>query len=197
MKYLPRLAAASMAVAAVSPVHAAMDYFVTTQTEYDALNSTTFNPGDSIFLQGGTTFNGGLFFTDSPGNLKQNPIYLGNLDVSGFGRSGVVVGGFNGSAGYNDVRITHTVAYQNRSSGIATFGDTRINSRDAAAERDVALPQSTRSGSSEGARCPDRGTLRVTRYAWTGDALAADVNPSAESAVPRRRAHHPSGGRGQ
>ncbi len=204
MKYLLRLAAASMAVAAVSPVHAAMDYFVTTQSEYDALNSTTFNPGDNIFLQGNTTFNGGLFFdpqdsgnnalgnlvdpitltsfgsgratidsgdatglyafnnggfnisnlnfrgsgvapngattstadgvlffTDSPGNLKQNHIYLDNLDVSGFGRSGVVVGGFNGSAGYNDVRITNVAAHENRNSGIATFGDTRINSRDA------------------------------------------------------------------
>ena len=198
MKYLPRLAAAAMAVAAVSPVHAAMDYFVTTQTEYDALNSTTFNPGDNIFLRGNTTFNGGLyfdpadsgndasgnlidpitltsfgdgratinagndtglfafnnggfnianlnfrgsgvalngtttstgsginFFTDQPGNIKQNHVYIDNVDVSGFGGRGISLGGFNQNTGYNDVRITNSALHDNRSSGLLTYAQNR------------------------------------------------------------------------
>ena len=173
----------------------AADYTVETQAQFDDLNTRDFNPGDSIFLKGGMTFNGNLFFdaddtgtdamgdlikpitltsfgtgratinagnsfgvfaqnnggfsisnlnftgsgvaadgtttntqsglfffNDAPGNLKQNHIRLDELDVSGFGDRGVLIGGFNGSSGYNDVQITNVVAHDNRQSGIETFG---------------------------------------------------------------------------
>lgn len=177
------------------------DFFINTQAQFNTLNSIDFDPGDNIFLQGGTIFNGGLFFdaadtgiastgavnpitltsygtgratinagnsfgiysqdnggfnisnlnftgsgvaangattntqsgigfyTASAGNLKYDHIYLDNLDISGFGRNGLYVGGFNNDAGYNDVRITNVVAHDNRNAGIVTFGDTRVTSR--------------------------------------------------------------------
>ena len=200
MPYLPRRAAVAAILTctpAVSTARAA-DFYVSTQTEYNALNSTTFNPGDSIFLQGGSTFNGGLYFdpadsgndasgnlidpitltsfgtgratinagdrfglygynnggfnisnlnfrgsgvnpngtttsiddgisfyTDLPGNIKQNHIYIDSVDVSGFGSNGIVIGGDNAATGYNDIRITNSVAHNNRHTGVSTYGVAR------------------------------------------------------------------------
>ena len=189
---------------AVAGEAASAEYFVDSQAEYAALNQTVFNPGDGIFLRGGMTFNGGLFFdeqdsgndatgrlidpirltsfgggratinagdgfgvyaqdnggfrfsnfnvrgsgvaadgstantgdgvsffTAAGGDRKQDHIHLDNLDISGFGGTGLSIGGFNGDAGYNGVRVTNVAAHGNRRAGIATFGDTSVTSRNA------------------------------------------------------------------
>jgi len=54
--------------------------------------------------------------------VKLNYLHLDNLNVSGFGSTGISVGGYNGASGYNDVRITNTIAHDNGNAGIATYG---------------------------------------------------------------------------
>ena len=180
--------------AAVSP---AADYIVTTQEEFDGLNTIDFEPGDRILLTGGSAFTGSLlfgptdsgtdeqgqliapiiltsqgeeratissgdgsavlfynaggieisrlnltgsgvaadgsttnsgsgltFYTDTPGDLKYRHIRIDEIDVSGFGRRGLVIGGYNGNTGYDDVRITGVNAHHNLHCGIETFGFT-------------------------------------------------------------------------
>ena len=66
------------------------------------------------------------FYADSPGDIKYPLVHLDQLEVTGFGNRGVIIGGFNGSTGYDDVRITNVVAHGNLRSGIETFGFTGI-----------------------------------------------------------------------
>ena len=176
----------------------AAEYFVSTQSGYDALNQTTFSPGDGIFLQGGTTFRGGLyfdpldggtnaagalvepirlssfgsgratidagdsfglfgfnnggfevsdlifrgsgvsddgatsntadgigFFNDLGGGVKQSRVHVDRVDVSGFGGYGFSLGGFNGNAGYDDVRVADSRLHANRRSGLLTYAQNR------------------------------------------------------------------------
>ncbi|QJE95450.1 right-handed parallel beta-helix repeat-containing protein [Luteolibacter luteus] len=176
---------------------AAADHVVTTQEEFEALNSIDFEPGDRILLAGGSTFTGSLifgpndsgtdeqgqliapiiltslgeeratisagdgnallfynaggievsrlnltgsgvapdgmttstgsgltFYTDSEGDLKYRHLRVDEVDVSGFGSRGLVIGGYNGNSGYDDVRITRVHAHHNLHSGIETFGFT-------------------------------------------------------------------------
>lgn len=182
-----------LAVALITGLQAA-DYLVTTQAEFNNLNSINFEPGDRILLQGGQTFSGSLlftsedngsdvspievtstgtgratinagdavginavntggfeiselnligsgvaedgsttstgaginFFANSSGNIKYPRVYLDQLTVTGFGNRGIVIGGFNGATGYNDVRITNVVSHGNLRSGIETYGDNNI-----------------------------------------------------------------------
>lgn len=177
---------------AVAP---AADYYVTTQGGFEQLNSRDFDPGDRIFLAGGTTFagtlvlgssdtgtdasgkliapilitsygsgratiaagneaaitaynNGGIeirhlnlvgsgvaadgttastksgisFYNDSPGDRKFEHLRIADVEVRGFGSRGIVIGGYNGDAGYHDVRLTRVVAEANLHAGIETYG---------------------------------------------------------------------------
>jgi hypothetical protein len=187
-----RLAPVLVVLAAKS---AATDYWITTQVGFDFLNTVDFEPGDRIFLAGGTTFSGTLnfgpsdsgtdasgllvapivvtsygngratiqggddpailayncggfeisqlnlvgsgvaengtttsdssglvFYNDLPGNLKLHHLRLDQIEATGFGERGVVIGGFNGSSGYHDVRLTRIVSRDNRHTGIETYG---------------------------------------------------------------------------
>ena len=67
------------------------------------------------------------FYADSPGDIKYPLVHLDQLEVSGFGNRGVIIGGFSGSTGYHDVRITNVVAHGNLRSGIETYGFTDVN----------------------------------------------------------------------
>jgi hypothetical protein len=175
----------------------ASDYFVTTQADFDELNTIDLEPGDRILLAGGSTFTGNLtlgptdsgtdedgnliapiiltslgeeratiaagngsailcyngggievsrlnlvgsgvaadgsttntgsgliFYTDSPGDLKYRHIRIDEIEISGFGRRGIVIGGYNGNTGYDDVRITRAYVHHNLHCGIETFGFT-------------------------------------------------------------------------
>ncbi|MEK7950638.1 right-handed parallel beta-helix repeat-containing protein [Luteolibacter soli] len=176
-------------------VAAAKDYYATTQTGFNALNSANFEPGDRILLAGGTTFTGTLnlgsqdtgtdalgnliapilitsygtgratiaagdgvaingyniggieisnliltgsgvaangtttstksgisFYCDAPANLKFRHVYIDNVEVSGFGSRGISIGGYNGSAGFDDVRISNSNIHDNLHAGIEIYG---------------------------------------------------------------------------
>lgn len=82
--------------------------------------------GSGVAADGSTTSTGSgiTFYTDSPGNLKYRHLRIDEVEVSGFGRRGIVIGGYHGDSGYDDVRITRVKAHHNLHCGIETFGFT-------------------------------------------------------------------------
>ncbi|HEY0009504.1 MAG TPA: hypothetical protein VGB55_12320, partial [Tepidisphaeraceae bacterium] len=70
------------------------------------------------------TKNGISLYNDLAGNVKKDYLRFDNLEISGFGSNGLVLGGFNGSSGYNDVRITNVSSHDNGKGGISTYGFT-------------------------------------------------------------------------
>src|SRR5262249_42695431 len=56
------------------------------------------------------------------GNVKLPFIRISRVDVSGFGRWGVLVEGTSGNSGFSDVRISRVVAHDNVIGGIGTQG---------------------------------------------------------------------------
>ncbi len=75
-----------------------------------AANGTTTNTSDGI-----------AFYTDKAGGIKQNHIYIDNVEVSGFGGKGISIGGFNGTTAYNDVRVADTSTHDNLKAGLITY----------------------------------------------------------------------------
>ena len=61
------------------------------------------------------------FYTDLPGNVTLAGIRIDNVDVSGFGRQGIVVGSWNGATGFRDVAIISVLAHDNALAGISTY----------------------------------------------------------------------------
>lgn len=80
--------------------------------------------GSGVATDGTTTNTGSgiTFYNDSPGNLKYRHLRIDEIEVSGFGRRGIVIGGYNGDAGFDDVRITRVDAHHNLHCGIETYG---------------------------------------------------------------------------
>ncbi len=73
-------------------------------------SGSTTNTGDGIF-----------FFTDLPGDVKLPYIRIDHVDAARFGDYGILIGANNVNTGYRDVRITFTIASDNRMGGIFTY----------------------------------------------------------------------------
>ena len=74
----------------------------------------------------GRDSNGGdgiSFFNNLSRNRKLDFLRIDNVDVGGFANYGITIGGWNGTAGYRDVRITNVVAHDNGKAGIVTYGE--------------------------------------------------------------------------
>jgi hypothetical protein len=72
-----------------------------------------------------TNTNAGVnIYNDLPGNVKLGYIRIDAVNVSGF-RNGILIGGWNGASGYDNVRVTNTVAYNNQRSGMSTYAAAR------------------------------------------------------------------------
>jgi hypothetical protein len=80
--------------------------------------------GSGIAADGSTTNtkSGISFYCDSPGNLKYRHLRIDNVEVSGFGSRGISIGGYNASAGFDDVSITNSLIHDNLHAGIETYG---------------------------------------------------------------------------
>ncbi|MDQ3035321.1 MAG: right-handed parallel beta-helix repeat-containing protein [Myxococcota bacterium] len=61
-------------------------------------------------------------FVDLPGDVKLEHLIIDDVDVSGFGKSGIVIGADNGNSGFRHVRITRARAHDNAVSGITVYG---------------------------------------------------------------------------
>jgi len=69
------------------------------------------------------TGDGISFYNDLAGNLKLGYVQIDNVDVSGFGKNGIAIGGWNKQSGYRNVRITNTLAHDNGIGGILTYAE--------------------------------------------------------------------------
>lgn len=63
-----------------------------------------------------------LFFVDLPGDVKLEHVSIDQVDVSGFGKSGLVIGADNGNSGFRHVWITRVRAHDNALGGIQVYG---------------------------------------------------------------------------
>lgn len=61
-------------------------------------------------------------YVDLPGDVKLEHIAIDDVTVTGFGKSGVVVGANEGNSGFRGVRITNTRSHGNAVSGITVYG---------------------------------------------------------------------------
>lgn len=68
------------------------------------------------------TGDGVSFYNDLPGDVKLPGVTVDDVDVWGFGKWGVAVGGGAGKSGFSDVRITRALAHDNARGGILTYG---------------------------------------------------------------------------
>lgn len=69
------------------------------------------------------TSDGIVFYNDLQGDIKLGYVHIANVEVSGFGGAGIAIGGGNGKSGFQDIRITSTLAHDNADSGILIWGD--------------------------------------------------------------------------
>jgi len=76
------------------------------------------------------TADGVLFYTDLPGDVLLPMIAMEDIEVSGFGRNGIAIGGWNGRSGFSDIRITRTVVHDNGLNGMIVFAqESAVNQR--------------------------------------------------------------------
>ncbi len=62
------------------------------------------------------------FYNDLGGNVKKPFLCITDVDVSGFGGYGGLIGGANGASGYTDVWVISSAFHHNRKSGLLTYG---------------------------------------------------------------------------
>lgn len=69
----------------------------------------------------GGAASGVTFFTDLSGGVKLPYVRIDSVEISGFGRDGIEVGGWNATSGYSDVQIVNAVAHDNARTGIFVY----------------------------------------------------------------------------
>jgi hypothetical protein len=91
---------------------------------YDTAGVTISNLAVVGSGQAPATHDGIAFENDLPGSVKLSRVHIDDVDVSGFGRFGITVGGggASGKSGFQDVRITRAVSHDNVVAGIETHG---------------------------------------------------------------------------
>lgn len=72
--------------------------------------------------QAANTFSGIGFDNALTGNAKLSYVHIDHVDVGGFGKYGITVGGSNGKSGFDDVRIEYADVHHNMLGGIETHG---------------------------------------------------------------------------
>ncbi|MBD1396679.1 right-handed parallel beta-helix repeat-containing protein [Pontibacter sp. JH31] len=63
-----------------------------------------------------------LFYNDLPGDIKLPQVTIDQVEISGFGKSGITIGGGSGNSGFSDVRITNAIVHDIGLEGINTWG---------------------------------------------------------------------------
>ena len=66
--------------------------------------------------------NGFDVYTDLPNNTKLAGLEIRNVNVVGFGKAGISIGGMNGKSGFADLRIVNVSAFDNGLAGINVWG---------------------------------------------------------------------------
>src|SRR3982750_240372 len=61
------------------------------------------------------------FYPDLAGDVRLPFVRIDSVDVSGFGRDGIQIGGWNGPAGFRDVRVTNASLHGNARTGLFAY----------------------------------------------------------------------------
>lgn len=120
-------------------------------------------------------------YTDLAGDVKLDHIYIDQVETSGFGKYGIVIGGWNNLSGYKNVNITNVSSHGNKLAGIATYGQAYPANQDvyvghSVAYQNVGDPQVTTANGDPGAGSGiilgsvDNGTVEYSS-AYDNDAL--------------------------
>ena len=75
----------------------------------------------NVVGDGGGSGSGIVFYSDLGGGVKLPFVRIENVEVSGFGRDGISIGSWNGTAGFRDVRITRAWTHRNGRTGILVY----------------------------------------------------------------------------
>lgn len=67
------------------------------------------------------TAEGVAFYNDLTGGIKLDSITINNIDISGYGKNGLSIGGWNGDSGYSNVKITNTISHDNLLDGMIFY----------------------------------------------------------------------------
>jgi len=90
-----------------------------------AYNTAGFFIANLNFIGAGrreNTADGVTFYTDLGGDVKLTGIRVEDVEVSGFGRSGIAIGGWNGTSGFRRVHISKSVVHDNGINGLILYG---------------------------------------------------------------------------
>ncbi|WP_299758505.1 right-handed parallel beta-helix repeat-containing protein [uncultured Pontibacter sp.] len=96
-----------------------------TEVGLSVYNSAGFKIQDLVFQGSGRTTNGASgvdFYMDLP-STRLPYIAIHNVEVYGYRESGISIGSWNGTSGFDDVSITHCSAHDNGDAGISTWAD--------------------------------------------------------------------------
>ena len=115
------------------------------------------------------TSDGIAFLNDLSGDVLLGGITLHQVDVSGFGKNGVAIGGWNRRSGFHNIRITHSAIHDNAWNGLVTYAQRpKVHQQVYVAEvevyRNTGLPMVTpHSGSGIILGHVDGGTIEWSR----------------------------------
>jgi hypothetical protein len=91
-----------------------------------AYNCAGFVVQDLIFIGSGridTQGKDGIsFYNDLDGDIRLDFVRINNVDVSGYHKTGISLGGWNGLSGFKDVRISNSTTHDNGDKGINIYG---------------------------------------------------------------------------
>jgi hypothetical protein len=90
-----------------------------------AYNAAGISINNLNFVGSGAATNskdGVAFYNDLSGSVKLAYLRISNVDVSGFGKAGISIGGWNGTSGFTDVQVTSSTTHDNRLHGLISYG---------------------------------------------------------------------------
>ncbi|EMR01680.1 right-handed parallel beta-helix repeat-containing protein [Cesiribacter andamanensis] len=90
-----------------------------------AYNTAGFHISQLVFEGSGRTRNGSSgidFYMDLPAT-RLTYLHIDSVEVWGYREAGIMIGSWNGSSGFEDIRITYTLAHDNGEAGITTYAE--------------------------------------------------------------------------
>jgi len=100
-------------------------------TAFFAYNTAGIKINNINFIGNGAATNtadGVSFYMDLPNNTKLDGININNSDISGFGKTGLIIGSWNGKSGFKNISLTNIASHDNKKDGINIYGFNTINS---------------------------------------------------------------------
>ncbi|GAB3530094.1 hypothetical protein GCM10027443_10260 [Pontibacter brevis] len=95
-------------------------------------NSAGFKIMNLIMTGSGRTSNtssGIEFYMDLPNNTRLDYIAIDGVEVSGYHFTGILIGSWNGTSGFDNITVTNNTVHDNGETGIATYAEARLGLR--------------------------------------------------------------------